>query len=522
MFKSFDDVLNQDSLNGYDVTDIAAKNINNKETEELERLYIKNESIGGPAWATLFDVSISRLSASGLYLRKVNGRIFAIAFGSSGRFLIKDLAIVRRFGLMTVLNAVDPNSLRSIDKVVLSDNGIQSRTQSSQPSEGTAFGIDIQQDLVKNVSGKALAKDLYGTTITGKDSLNVTIKVTLETLDKHLVEYLRASEDIRYKENFSFIDNVKPCDAAQTYDLDKHLVKKINDGKLERKWLTVPDIIDWSDHAGFIYSHTRLKQEPGDDISFESFTKSLNDNEAISVDLLHKHQVIRMDDDGKKAKDKWSIYRCLYAEMTLTEKGGIKTQYILNEGDWYAVKKDFREVVEAGYSAIAKTSMDLSLIPYEDSEVEESYNARLANALGAYNFDKKKVTIVGRSPFEVCDVLTRDNKLIHVKRYSGSSALSHLFNQGYVSANLLLEPEIRKRVNQKNVDGFRFNNPASDLDTSKYEVVYGIISRVDNDLDIPFFSKIMLVRTVSDLRKLGYKASLIKIQHNKSKTPEVA
>lgn len=42
----------------------------------------------------------------------------------------------------------------------------------------------------------------------------------------------------------------------------------------------------------------------------------------------------------------------------------------------------------------------------------------------------------GRSRIEFCDVLTDDGKRIHIKRYSGSATMSHLFNQGLVSASM--------------------------------------------------------------------------------------
>jgi uncharacterized protein (TIGR04141 family) len=50
------------------------------------------------------------------------------------------------------------------------------------------------------------------------------------------------------------------------------------------------------------------------------------------------------------------------------------------------------------------------------------------------------------STVEICDLLGPDNELIHVKRASGSSPLSHLFAQGLVSAQtLLFSPDARER-----------------------------------------------------------------------------
>lgn len=45
----------------------------------------------------------------------------------------------------------------------------------------------------------------------------------------------------------------------------------------------------------------------------------------------------------------------------------------------------------------------------------------------------------GYSSIEVCDVLSKNGELIHVKRHNGSATLSHLFNQGLVSGELIRE-----------------------------------------------------------------------------------
>lgn len=42
----------------------------------------------------------------------------------------------------------------------------------------------------------------------------------------------------------------------------------------------------------------------------------------------------------------------------------------------------------------------------------------------------------GASRIEFCDVLSDSGQRIHVKQYSGSSVMSHLFNQGLVSASI--------------------------------------------------------------------------------------
>lgn len=56
---------------------------------------------------------------------------------------------------------------------------------------------------------------------------------------------------------------------------------------------------------------------------------------------------------------------------------------------------------------------------------------------------------MGKSSIEVCDILTKDKELIHVKKNGSSSNLSHLFNQAAVSGETLLDSKFRKEANNK-------------------------------------------------------------------------
>ncbi len=54
-------------------------------------------------------------------------------------------------------------------------------------------------------------------------------------------------------------------------------------------------------------------------------------------------------------------------------------------------------------------------------------------------------------------------------------------------------------------------DPEEKLDTTQYQVVYGIISKSKNDLSLPFFSKIVLRNVKRRLSELGYEVRIGKI-----------
>lgn len=119
----------------------------------------------------------------------------------------------------------------------------------------------------------------------------------------------------------------------------------------------------------------------------------------------------------------------------------------------------------------------------------------------------------GRSQIEPCDLLTRDRRLIHTKRYGGSSVLSDLFAQGYVASELLAEDsEYRQKVRAKLPDAIKHLIPADQIDPARYMIVYAIVGRSPEGRELaellPFFSRVNLYRTVQRLKRLGYKVGV--------------
>jgi uncharacterized protein (TIGR04141 family) len=119
----------------------------------------------------------------------------------------------------------------------------------------------------------------------------------------------------------------------------------------------------------------------------------------------------------------------------------------------------------------------------------------------------------GHSKIEFCDILTNDRKLIHVKKYGGSSVLSHLFMQGAVSGELLVaDAEFRLKLNRALPRGHKLPEPRRRPNPADFEVVYAIISASRNPLNIPFFSKVSLRSARRRLMSYGYQVTKKKIQ----------
>lgn len=165
--------------------------------------------------------------------------------------------------------------------------------------------------------------------------------------------------------------------------------------------------------------------------------------------------------------------------------------------------------------------MDISLCNINlpaawEGEIEKDYNTRACND-NPDTFellDRKTVTYGGSySRIEVCDILTSDKKFVHVKPKIKSSTLSHLFNQGLVSAQCFADSRFRIKAAAKCRDEFKAHF-LERSDNSEYEVVFAIISTTDGDVRdaLPFFSKQSLVNAASTISGLGHPVCITKIE----------
>jgi uncharacterized protein (TIGR04141 family) len=175
----------------------------------------------------------------------------------------------------------------------------------------------------------------------------------------------------------------------------------------------------------------------------------------------------------------------------------------------------------ADLDAYISTIPVLADIPWPEvkpTTKEADFNkAATLNLSPALLMDAKNITARSQTTsIELCDILTADKRLIHVKRDFGSSDLSHLFSQGFVSARLLQEDLVFREAAGIKVaelaagDTFAFIG-ASDLQTSEFEVIFAIVAKWQGrspSKALPFFSKVNLDRTVRELLIRGYRVSL--------------
>lgn len=431
----------------------------------------------------------------------VDGRTFALTLGYGRALLVPD-SFEDGFGLKVTLNAVPPGNIRAIDRSSFDAFAHQTRTQGLRPGELEQFGLDMDQDILRAVVGAPKNPGL-GERMAGKDALVFHVRADLSELPDLLSQYLTQFRSREYQKTYPDMDKLAVVkDDALLKRLENKLLEKVREGDGDRLWLAVPDFVDWST-VGFRYSNASYDPYPDlhlndflDHVRSDRSTLQIDGRRVYSVDVSSGHEI-----------ENWPLMKCIYCELVISNN-----TYVLSNGQWYQIKKDFVALVDKSINPLLKPTVLPEYVAKDKGEA--GYNKRTAKLNGYFNFDRKNVYHGGRrgDQVEPCDLLTKQRELIHVKRYGGSSVLSHHFAQGLVSSDLLFDDSVyRDKMRHKAPDDFKALIP-SKVDPTKYKIVYAIIGRPPAGKKLsellPFFSRVTLRRTVKQLRRMGYQVAV--------------
>lgn len=474
-------------------------------------LYVQRSTERSPDWIELFagyvDPSVfgKNRSTGAVLLVKRNAGYFALTFGT-GRFLIDDYKFEERFGLKVTLNCIDENTVRSIEKHSLDALLRHTHEQASRDANTREFGFDVEQDLLRAVTGKPTDQTSFGQRMSGAESLHVTLPLRLPELPELLDSLHEKFIDTGYQTKFPWIDQIAEVrNPNLEEELDELLVQGLATGDLGRVWMAVPQIISWTEVRGFHFP-TRRRTPEYQDVHLDHFLNAPGYTRQENAEAIKQRRIIGVDYDGRP-KYQWNAFKCLYAELEYQDHS-----YLLSGGKWYEVASDFVQETNQAFDRISDCEI---AFPLFHDRSESVYLSRIC-ATRTTRFalmDQKNIPIGrGQSPVEFCDLFTSEGDIIHVKRYGQSSVLSHLFAQGLVSGELFRgDRKFREEVNQrlprthalKCVD----KGPAPD----HFRVVYAVISDRNGPLRIPFFSRLNLKNAAKRLELYGFRVAKAKI-----------
>lgn len=502
---------------GYDTAESIIddqKKSDEHELSDIGDLFVQTGWRKPPRWARFFEgyVPIEQLgfveSAAAILIMESQKRLFAITFGQ-GRYLLKPGCWEERFGLRVALNSIGETNIRSIDKLTFDSISRHSKEQASRDVAAIDFGLDIEQDLLRAVTGKPREEGL-GRKLYGMDALHVSVQVSLNSLDELLSRYYEKYLDKSYQNLFPWVDHIgEITDRSRAEQLDNLLITRIIEGELDRIWMAVPDVVEWERIDGFRFgSGHRLPLI--NDINLPYFLNSLKDKTQLSKKILTTHKVHGIDNDGRIIYS-WQAYHCIHAEL---EHEG--DAYLLNRGKWYRIERDFVMQVNESYSRIPRYQ---NIFPEYNDASETAYNERIAKIEPSKYalMDRKTIPYGGTyNKVEFCDLFVNRQDIIHIKRYGASSVLSHLFSQGLVSGELFFtDAEFRQKVNEHLPEGHRLTEVKKRPNTDEFQIVFAVISDAPGDLVIPFFSRLNCRHAARRLEGYGYRISICKIDVDK-------
>lgn len=481
-------------------------------------LYYTKRPINIPTWVSDFfnnDALIAdtfkSASSQAVFIKKLNimgqTHAFALTFGN-GLYLLKKSAIVPNFGLKIVLNIVNNKNLKKLDTQNISSVPKHRSEQITKLGDLKDFAIDYEADILTGITGginKQKEPELYktfGTNITGKDALSVNVKFNADTVNNFLeTAYIAYIRDDYKNKGFGWIDNIKRISAQEPLfvqlncELDKLLNKPAD--VTDKVWLAVPEIIKWEDVRGFYYKN---KKDLKDDINL------LDLGENLTVDKIKQIKIHALSASSDNVLYEWSALECLYAEVNFN--GNV---YMFINSNWYQINADFQRETDDKFRNILETGApNVAWGVYSPNQRENAFNIQLHNNIpGSLCMDAQNIVYGGgHSEIEFCDVFDHDNgNIIHVKKYAGSSVLSHLFNQAYVSATLFKQSsEFKKAV----IDKIKSkNNHFKFIEKDNYNIILVILSdkTPEKAQNLPFFSKITLNHIISEINNIkGYSA----------------
>lgn len=466
-----------------------------------------------PWWRSYFEIpkSLPQTLKGAILILPVDDRTFCLTFGQVAHKLL-DASFEYDFGIQVTLNCLDPKKIKNTD-TLMPASSMRQRTQVSSDTELANFDFDRNSTIVKSLTGKV--RDEYKDLIksaTGAAHLRISTDVVAEELSEICEQLLGLYQSEDYKEHFAELRSIVPIHDPLVVDrLNANLLEAVRDN--DGVGIMIPEVVDYQDAVSIRFKGARGRYIC-EDIQLSKYQEYLQQQDVdvgqIDVDTLKKHSLHLCDENGSARGKSYSIFKSLIFD---TQIDGDDAVYHLSEGGWYRFDAEFT----ARISSFLDPLFVDQILPDYYGGGEGHYNETSANLPFQVCLDRKNISPSGQRQVEPCDIAElseNDLTLIHVKRSTQSASLSHLFNQGINSLDLLrsvsesaakLEELIAEEVHD-NMDDW-----SKQISSQNYAIRFAIITHKNPErksVNLPLFSRISLHRIMMDLQTRNVKASI--------------
>ncbi|MEV1023515.1 DUF6119 family protein [Streptomyces sp. NPDC050264] len=507
--------------------------------------FFSSKTDGEPPWARSLSQtfpkleSVRSLSHRLVIFLPVNERTFAVCFGY-GSSTLEWSHVEANFGLRFASRSYNTLALNEIRSRRIDPSA---RTQSVQIPNRTSlrdFDIELEGEFVRRVVGElddGVESSELGAVV-ATDSVAFKVETDLHQVQSILARMLETVSQNEVREDLRFIDSLEPLRSKSelTSELEKLLTLNLFGARATRQ--SAPEDEDVASLDPYLLSFAppddltienvhAIRVKHGDDLGYmhEMRIESLLDTissfrRSFGRSALKDIKIMAVDSDGNPASNETPLKNWLIFEAGSEEK-----RYLLTLGKWFALAESYARQLEDDLSGIEDVTDLLGLIDWNIEKYKEKDKANdNKSGEGAYNadasrgrddlacLDKKTMSSLGNQ-IEACDLFHSSGYLVHVKKYTDSQTLSHLFSQGYVAAQTLTEDQDYRR---DFVEKIRDLNPglAGAAEEAPVKVTYAIAVERDRTVpsSLPTFSKVNLRGFVHKLRRMKIEPSVARIQ----------
>ncbi|MFG2148630.1 DUF6119 family protein [Streptomyces sp. NPDC048696] len=503
--------------------------------------YLRDMSEKQPAWAKLLAPVFQELEAVLNYSNRlviflpVADRVFAICFGY-GSSTLEWAWVEANFGLKFAARRFDSQAMNGVGSRRIDASSRSQWVQIPANTRISEFEIELDGEFTKKLVGRLDAgldfPDLGAVVAT--DSVSFKVDTDLNKVREILSKMLATAESGTAHKDLAFIDSLEPLRVKSEIvkDLEKLLVDEVF-GERARKSQGQP----LAQLAVSRLDVHVLSFAPPDDVSVENVHDFLAYRggleeifEVMSLDALRSAlfsfpgkfgvsclgdiKILARDENGEavspaKPLKHWLVF----------EAGDQDRRYLLTLGKWYALAERYTEKLDHDLSLLEDVTDALQLIPWDDwgpqKNWEKHYNRKAVEGRrDLICLDREKLYSEDGDEIEACDLLHVDGYFVHVKPYSGSQTLSHLFSQGFVSAQTII---VDSKYRSDFIEVVRSANPdlveaASQMPPKfvTYAVAFDGSQRIPQDL--PTFSKVNLRSFSKRVKMLGSVPTIARIQ----------
>ncbi|MEV4481680.1 DUF6119 family protein [Micromonospora coxensis] len=472
------------------------------------------------------DVQLGYASGGGALLLVVDGRVYALTYGTLGRHMVEHEKIDRTFGIAFAVRALVPDDIRQVRRRVVGVAGRVDRNLVPGGQPIRMYGIDKWGEIVGQVCGTTHNLRLAACRRTGRpvrvaggDALHIHLSVDPEGLLADLREIDRVCQQVTPLADLEFIMQIRPLPPsdpripALADTLDQRLGQPGPDGL----GIAVPGalVADIEQVGSYRIHVPKSGQAATVTPELDLATVLSHTNGALDGDrwtgLRNGKVTLCTDAAGIEELHTTALSRWLTAEVAIDT-----THLLLHEGGWYEIGDRHREFLRQEIAEILTRSSSIVLPPWSSTlPDEDAYNKEAVRINPSLVLLDKKLlrTVQHRRGIEACDLLGPDGELIHVKRAASSSPLSHLFAQGVTSFDALrYEEEARRKL----IDLVRQqpNGRHLDPDYRPRKVVYGIALKDGRPLTVDTlftFAQVALYRAMKTLRAEGIEVEVVTI-----------